>query len=79
MTWLEMELSSIRQQLEATPATAGEAARKMRRRQRDPELTAVRDPKPLDLLPRRERRGWERLWADATALEKDARVRDEMP
>src|SRR5262249_32515034 len=36
--------------------------------QKNPDLTALRDEKPLAVLPQKERAAWKQLWADVAAI-----------
>jgi tetratricopeptide (TPR) repeat protein len=70
MTWLDLELNSIRQQLEVNPKTAGEAKQKMLHWQKDADLASVRDEEHLEKLSGTERQEWRRLWGEVAALAK---------
>ena len=68
LTWLRLELNSIKQQVQANPKLANETRDKMRHWQTDTDLRGVREEDRLAKLPSTERVEWEKFWAEVAKL-----------
>ncbi|MFO0954139.1 MAG: serine/threonine-protein kinase [Isosphaeraceae bacterium] len=67
--WLKGELSAWAKLVETGPPQAKPfVAQTLDHWRQDSDLTGVRDPKVLEILPETERQAWMALWADVAAL-----------
>jgi hypothetical protein len=71
--WLKAELETWSNVLGSGPPRARPfVARTLVRWRQDPDLTTIRDPEALAMLPEAERKEWQSLWADVETLMKRA-------
>jgi tetratricopeptide (TPR) repeat protein len=76
LDWLRADLAVHRKHLDSGKSTdRTEVQAEMRHWRRDPNLATVREPAALERLPEAERRQWQKLWADVTALLERAAAR----
>jgi serine/threonine-protein kinase len=55
-----------------TPQARAAAAKTLGHWEEDPDLAGVRDPAALAKLPKEERAGWKKLWADVGEMRRKA-------
>jgi tetratricopeptide (TPR) repeat protein len=72
LTWLEADLAPCRQLVVFLPWRLP-VWRAMDHWQQDPDLAPVRESAARAVLPEAERKAWERLWAEVTALSRSFR------
>jgi tetratricopeptide (TPR) repeat protein len=80
LRWLRADLAAWRESLAKGPAARAAATKHLLHWRQDPDLSSVREQASLARLPRKERRAWQKLWADvadtlAAAGKKDANSR----
>jgi tetratricopeptide (TPR) repeat protein len=80
MTWLSTDLAVYVKLAERDhPATKKAVRQRLEHWQTDTDLAGVRDKVALSKLPEAERKQWQQLWADVSALLKRAQGKKEPP